>query len=380
MMKILEIFTVLLILNLTLVSAQTLRVTKPVPEEIRLGDVLEVNIIIENLENRRIDIYVKEMIGNAEPIDPPELNQPSSPTGCKYCMPPPYYSWDMTLQSEETRTIVYKIKPVHPGEFLFSRTIVTTSDGETYYSNLAITYVRCNENGVCEKDLVENYFNCPEDCSSGSEDNVCDLIEDGVCDPDCFEGVDPDCVDQEPVIEPQDWQKWIYINFKEDEQGRITIEDVMTSIELPTIPQPPGDYYLEFIMENGTVIKKGNFDITKGKIVLEYSEDIEDLVVKKDNEELLRFDLKQVLCNHDGVCDDSENFFSCPDDCISGSDDGVCDGIKDGIIDPDCRRQKKLELDPDYSKPKWWKWPAIAVGLVLLIVIGVIVMFWRERE
>jgi len=100
------------------------------------------------------------------------------------------------LNPGETKTITYKIKPKSSGDFLFSPTTVTVMAGETYYSDTAKTIVRCNQNNLCELDLEENYFNCPEDCPSGSEDNVCDLISDNVCDPDCIGDADVDCIEK----------------------------------------------------------------------------------------------------------------------------------------------------------------------------------------
>lgn len=44
-----------------------------------------------------------------------------------------------------------------------------------------------------------------------------------------------------------------------------------------------------------------------------------------------------------GVCNINENFASCPQDCRSGGRDGYCDGEKDNKCDPDC----KGEQDPD---------------------------------
>jgi hypothetical protein len=49
------------------------------------------------------------------------------------------------------------------------------------------------------------------------------------------------------------------------------------------------------------------------------------------------------VCNNDGTCYSGENNQNCPNDCPTGSKDGICDKIKDGRCDPDC---KWLE-DPD---------------------------------
>lgn len=46
----------------------------------------------------------------------------------------------------------------------------------------------------------------------------------------------------------------------------------------------------------------------------------------------------EVVCNANSVCesDFSENYGNCPADCLSGSGDGTCDFVSDGICDPDC--------------------------------------------
>jgi len=55
----------------------------------------------------------------------------------------------------------------------------------------------------------------------------------------------------------------------------------------------------------------------------------------------------KVVCNQNGKCEPSlgENYFTCPQDCPSGSADGVCDLIKDGRCDTDCA----IGADPDCS-------------------------------
>jgi hypothetical protein len=55
----------------------------------------------------------------------------------------------------------------------------------------------------------------------------------------------------------------------------------------------------------------------------------------------------KVICNQNGACeaDLGENYFTCSEDCPSGSADGVCDLIEDGRCDPDCASG----TDPDCS-------------------------------
>lgn len=51
----------------------------------------------------------------------------------------------------------------------------------------------------------------------------------------------------------------------------------------------------------------------------------------------------EVQCRPDGVCGEGENNVFCPEDCKSGAGDDSCDGVADGVVDPDCVRG----ADPD---------------------------------
>jgi len=44
----------------------------------------------------------------------------------------------------------------------------------------------------------------------------------------------------------------------------------------------------------------------------------------------------EVKCKPDGVCGPGENYVFCPGDCKTGARDDTCDGVEDGIRDPDC--------------------------------------------
>jgi len=66
----------------------------------------------------------------------------------------------------------------------------------------------CNADGTCDPD--ENHQKCPQDCPSGGEDGLCDLVEDGICDPDCNETRDEDCrIEYEIQLE----EGWNLISF-----------------------------------------------------------------------------------------------------------------------------------------------------------------------
>lgn len=66
--------------------------------------------------------------------------------------------------------------------------------------------------------------------------------------------------------------------------------------------------------------------------VLENGEEIEVT-------ELMDLDVETSVCG-DGECVLGENHKTCPKDCPSGFSDMYCDGVKDGLCDPDCAPAK----------------------------------------
>ncbi len=75
----------------------------------------------------------------------------------------------------------------------------------------------------------------------------------------------------------------------------------------------------------------------------------------------------------DGFCDPGENYLFCPKDCPSGGGDRYCDGLEDGVCDPDCRP----EADPDciVGEASLDLTTALAV-VVLIISLAVIVIIY----
>jgi len=63
-------------------------------------------------------------------------------------------------------------------------------------------------------------------------------------------------------------------------------------------------------------------------------------------------------------CEEGESYRNCPLDCPSGSKDNYCDKIKDNICDPDCKRKE----DPDCKSLRVLLW-------VLLIIIFLVIVF-----
>jgi hypothetical protein len=187
-----------IILSIQTAFAANLNVTKNAKTEIKVGDILEVNVTITNLENTEISVSVKEHITNADPVQPESFYSGNCPY--KMCIEPNYYEWNVTIPASSIYTITYKIKPLSFGSFTIPPTEVQTSSGENFYSSSLDILVHCIPNGKCEPNKGENYYTCPQDCPSGSADGVCDLIKDGRCDPDCSPGADPDCVNSSSNI------------------------------------------------------------------------------------------------------------------------------------------------------------------------------------
>ena len=143
----------------------------------------------------------------------------------------------------------------------------------------------CDRNGLCSGG--ENFFNCPQDCSSGSLDGVCDGEQDGECDTDCLADADFDCHCGDGTCEP---------GLGEREASC------------------PAD------------CTSGGADVyCDGKL---------DGRCDPDCSEAEDFDCH---CGN-AACEPelTENHISCPGDCRSGYRDGLCDERKDGRCDPDC--------------------------------------------
>ena len=92
---------------------------------------------------------------------------------------------------------------------------------------------------------------------------------------------------------------------------------------------------------------------------------------------LMGLSIKETRCG-DGTCGFPENYLTCPADCPSGSVDEYCDGVKDGICDPDC----ELDEDPDCRAPgpTLGFWLTIVVVVVILAVVAVVAVVLRRRK
>jgi putative hemolysin len=61
---------------------------------------------------------------------------------------------------------------------------------------------------------------------------------------------------------------------------------------------------------------------------------------------LMGLTFEETVCG-DGHCGFPEDYGNCPKDCPSGRFDSLCDGVRDGVCDPDCAAQNRTSADPD---------------------------------
>jgi len=101
-----------------------------------------------------------------------------------------YLRWKVNLSPGEIKILRYEFSLPGPGKYAIPSTKIYTQEG-VFEGNVTEIVAYCNANGVCETP-EENFINCPEDCTTGIEDNICDAVKDNKVDPDCEEGADPD--------------------------------------------------------------------------------------------------------------------------------------------------------------------------------------------
>lgn len=170
------------------------------PESPRAGNVIEVKINILNDGYTQVSYEIEERIPNqvtlVEPSQPYEVKQQD---GVKI----PVLKWNILAEPGKVTSVSYKIKAEQPGQLAFSPVkIIDLSTYETLTGSSNELIVLCNPDKACSE--RENYLNCPEDCTTGAKDGICNPINDGICDVDCTKNADSDCKSQSSDI------TWLY--------------------------------------------------------------------------------------------------------------------------------------------------------------------------
>jgi len=92
-------------------------------------------------------------------------------------------------------------------------------------------------------------------------------------------------------------------------------------------------------------------DETTKTIYLKYSDHAEEFKLEQHGKVILIQDLSN-LCNHDAICNNDENYLSCPSDCKSYEKDRYCNYERDDGCDPDCPENVDWDCR-NFSKIFW---------------------------
>ncbi|MFO7966122.1 MAG: PKD domain-containing protein, partial [Archaeoglobaceae archaeon] len=176
----------------TLVTTSTteedIKVTRTVFEEVNQGQIVEVNITVENYREDPVNVVVKDSIAGA--IAFTNLKKTEVPAGMT-APPMPYIEFSDGISSHDKKSFTYSILPEFVGQYVHPATEVNV-DNSVIHLDTQTTKVNCISDGVCDVNSGENYITCPQDCWSGAEDGICNPVKDGQTDPDCIEGLDYD--------------------------------------------------------------------------------------------------------------------------------------------------------------------------------------------
>lgn len=183
-MKKILIFVMMGLILVSLARAE-FKIVREYPNEINLGEEVEVKIAILNeLDVDKEAIIFEQVNRNAELIKPKRASYSVARNEVQY------FKWHVGLVADSISGFTYRIKPLTVGVYESAPTKVEIGD-QQYFSSALSILVNCVPNGIC--DSGENYINCPKDCGTGEKDGFCDEKADGICDGDCDFEADIDC-------------------------------------------------------------------------------------------------------------------------------------------------------------------------------------------
>ena len=183
------IIIVLMLVNIYIVQADDITITRSVPPESKYGDQIKITISLTNNIDVKKTYEVKERLPlNTVLIDP----QKPSETRMFNAVEVSFLAWTLDLNPGETKSVSYTIRPDRIGDYtIINAEAVDISTTEIYNSAKSQFDVTCISDNICNTDIGENYLTCPADCTTGFGDGICNSIPDNQCDPDCTK--DPDC-------------------------------------------------------------------------------------------------------------------------------------------------------------------------------------------
>ncbi len=163
-----------------------LSIERIVPESVNAGEIIEVKLRVVNNHDETLNLVIVEsQRDGVNYIEVPEVY-----TVNYQALAVPLMKWEDTISPGGVKEYTYKMSSVSPGAINLPPATVSDDYGNSYESAKDFIEVLCSPDGVCGED--ENYLYCPEDCQTGTADDVCDGVDDGRIDPDCSKGFDPD--------------------------------------------------------------------------------------------------------------------------------------------------------------------------------------------
>ncbi|MGB9749159.1 MAG: DUF333 domain-containing protein [Candidatus Woesearchaeota archaeon] len=97
---------------------------------------------------------------------------------------------------------------------------------------------------------------------------------------------------------------------------------------------------------------------------------------------------EEKICGNN-FCDAQESYKNCPEDCPSGSKDGYCDMVKDGICDPDCMqgedsdcpaKKEEVKVTQKESNNVGFLFIASTIFVTIIIILVLIAIFKRKPK
>ena len=179
------VFFLMMIVMSTVQAAEVLREISPQNPKVNQPIIVTINILNDGSSTQVYDI--EEIIpGDVQLLEPSQPYEIRQRDGISF----PVLKWSVQLEPQKVTTLSYTIQANTPGQITFPPLkIRSPSSTEIILGESNEIIITCTPDNACSEN--ENYLNCPEDCSTGATDGICNPIRDNICDGDCID--DPDC-------------------------------------------------------------------------------------------------------------------------------------------------------------------------------------------
>jgi len=164
--------------------------------------------------------------------------------------------------------------------------------------------------------------------------------------------------------------------------GEILYEQTF-GFALEILFEPPREWFddkgrqIYFPSENET---RQQLEESSLDIILPYFPDAKSInIYNNDYALLMRIDVTRfsITCGNN-ICEPSESYFDCRQDCSSGREDNYCDGVADNICDPDCSIERDVDCELIESDEKGSKPNILALIIALIVLVAIIVFGYFE--